>query len=67
LRSDALREEFYTTGEAAALLKCSTFTIRRWIKSGVLRAEKLRGGKQQDSYRIPRASLQKVMGLEQCA
>lgn len=61
MTGDVLRQEFYTTGEAAAILKCSAFTIRRWIKSGSLEAEKLRSGKQQDSYRIPRMALTKMV------
>lgn len=65
LRGDVLRQEFYTTGEAAALLKCSAFTIRRWIKTGVLQAEKLRTGKQQDSYRIAKEALVKVIEADQ--
>lgn len=67
LRSDALRQEYYTTGEAAALLKCSAFTIRRWIKTGVLQAEKLGSGRQQDSYRIPKQSLIRMIETDPVA
>lgn len=67
LRADILRQEFYTTGEAAALLKCSAFTIRRWIKMGILQAEKLGTGKQQDSYRIAKQALLKVIGVDPAA
>ena len=67
LRGDALRQEFYTTGEAAAILKCSAFTIRRWIKTGVLTADKLRLGKQQDSYRISKVAIARVAEGKRCA
>jgi len=67
LRGDVLRQEFFTTGEAAALLKCSAFTIRRWIKTGVLQAEKLGSGRQQDSYRIPKQALIRMIETDPMA
>lgn len=62
IRRDALRQEYYTTGEAAALLKCSAFTIRRWIRTGVLQAEKVGSGRPQDTYRIPGTALARMVG-----
>lgn len=43
LNSDTLSEKMYTTGTAARLLDVSFITIKRWIYSGKIKAEKNKG------------------------
>ena len=46
-------KEYYTTQEVADRLGVSVFTIRRYVRSGLLRSVRLEG-----SYRISRQELQ---------
>jgi excisionase family DNA binding protein len=46
-------KEYYTTQEVADRLGVSVFTIRRYVRAGLLRSVRLEG-----SYRIARADLQ---------
>ncbi len=48
--------EIYTTGETQALLKVSKSTIKRFLKHGIIRANKLGG-----QYRILGKELLKVL------
>jgi excisionase family DNA binding protein len=61
LRRDVLSKDFYTVGEAAKIAKASDYTIRRWIKSGKLAAEKLFDG-DKARYRITKQALAKLLG-----
>jgi excisionase family DNA binding protein len=51
-----MQEQVYSIEEAARLLRVNPMTIRRLIKKGEIRAQKV--GKQ---YRIPRAEIDKFM------
>lgn len=46
-----------TTEDAARILACSVFTIRRWVKEGKLKGTRLPGGQ----LRFRRADLEGVM------
>lgn len=51
--------EQFTISEVAEMLKISTRTVRRWIKSGRLRATAQPGrGRTATEYRIPITSLE---------
>lgn len=39
------RKDWYTTGEAAAVLGKAEFTVREWCRLGRLRAEKRKSGR----------------------
>lgn len=49
-------KEFYSTVEAAHILKVSVPTVWGWCKKGKIKAGKTPGGR----YRIPRSELERV-------
>jgi len=52
-------EEFFTVPEVAKRLRVKATTIRVWIKSGVLEAEKLTQGKRH-RYRIHKVVVEAI-------
>ena len=52
-------EEFFTVPEVAKRLRVKATTIRVWIKSGVLEAEKLTQGKRH-RYRIQKVVVEAI-------
>lgn len=52
--------EHVNTTEAAAMLKCSAHTIRRWLKNNRLTGIK-RGSSTKHRYLIPRAAIEKML------
>jgi excisionase family DNA binding protein len=56
-----VNEEWYSVDEIAERLKVSTFTVRRWLREGVLRGRKLPGTR---SWRIPESDLQAFLSSE---
>ena len=50
-------DELLRPGEAAAKLRVSAETLRRWVRAGHLRAIRLPGG----AVRIPQAELDRIL------
>ena len=53
-----LMERLYRTGEASRLLGVHPMTLRRWIKSGKVKAKRTIGGE----YRIPEGEVRRLLG-----
>jgi excisionase family DNA binding protein len=53
-------QEVLTVKEAAARLKLNPETIRRWIKSGRIRAVSL--GSDRAGFRIPESEVRRMLG-----
>lgn len=60
-KSPTYGNDYITTKEAAAALKCSAHTIRRWLKDGVLPGIKLNKGSQSQHYLIPREAVEDLI------
>lgn len=56
--------ELLTVREVARTLRCDDTTVRRWIKQGALEAVVLPHANERTAYRIKRASLDKILGVE---
>lgn len=54
-------EELLTVKEIAKYLRVDETTVRRWIKAGALKAIKLPVPGVRQSYRIKRATLERLM------
>lgn len=61
------KPELLTVAEVARHLRVDSTTVRRWIKLGALESVSLpRGGKgTRQGYRIPRSTLEKMLGNNQ--
>ena len=53
--------ELLTVSEVARLLRVDDTTVRRWVKQGILEAVTLPHVNARQSYRIKRATLEKVL------
>lgn len=53
----------YTTAEVARLVRRTEYTVRRWIESGKLEAQKAPGAGQRGAWLIPRESLSTIVEL----
>ena len=55
--------ELLTVSEVAEILRVDDTTVRRWVKQGVLEAVVLPHLNERQAYRIKRATLDKLLGV----
>jgi excisionase family DNA binding protein len=55
-------KELYTVREVADIVRVDDTTVRRWIKSGALKAIELPHAGMRAAYRVPRSSLKFLGG-----
>ncbi len=53
--------ELLKVSEVAKVLRCDDTTVRRWVKQGALEAVVLPHANERASYRIKRATLDKIL------
>ena len=59
---DIQESDLLTVTEVAKKLRCDTTTVRRWIKSGILKATTLPHRGKRQAYRIQQATLDELLG-----
>jgi excisionase family DNA binding protein len=53
-------EDMLSVAEAVKLLKVHEETVRRWLRNGTIRGERMHG---TGRYRIPRSEVRRMLGL----
>ena len=56
-------KEFYTVAEVATLTSRSEYTVRRWISSGTIAAERVTGTGPKGRLLIPRSEIARIVEM----
>jgi excisionase family DNA binding protein len=59
---DEIKEVTYTIPQVARLLRVDDYTVRHWIRDGILEAERIKEGRRT-RYRIKQSTLDRYLNI----